>query len=472
MKYTPNPIIFSLGEDFYDKVTAAHFLKDLPRYLNKAEMQNLGLDLILNDEQAWSRHFVKFQALPQNIDSPLALRYHGHQFRTYNPDLGDGRGFLFAQLQDTTGRTLDLGTKGSGKTPYSRSGDGCLTLKGAFREALATELLESLGVNTSKTFCFFETGAQLIRHDEPSPTRSAVLTRLSHSHIRFGTFQRLAFLGQSKNIEKLVGYSVENYFPQLKDLAAAGSADQAILFLQEVTQRSAKLCAQWMISGFVHGVLNTDNMNITGESFDYGPFRFLASYDPAFTAAYFDHRGLYCYGRQPTAVHWNLFQLAESLRAAYPDLDPSPILAKFSIAFTENFEKFFFRRLNLKPKENATENQNLIAAFFNFLERPDVQFEQSFFDCWSLAPETRRKASPQGEAYLSSEFLEFQKHLEQYTLDAPEKAEHAYFAAGQACTLLIEEVESLWLSISENDDWKPFYNKIDQIRSFRGLYQL
>ena len=142
----------------------------------------------------WSVRTLSEEAQP----SPLALRYHGHQFQHYNPDLGDGRGFLFAQLYDLSdGRLLDLGTKGSGTTPYSRSGDGRLTLKGAVREALATAFLRALGVNTSKTLSIVETGEQLFRGDEPSPTRSAVLVRLSHFHVRFGTFQRLNFEGNT-----------------------------------------------------------------------------------------------------------------------------------------------------------------------------------------------------------------------------------------------------------------------------------
>lgn len=158
-------------------------------------------------------HFGRFAALPANFPQPLALRYHGHQFRSYNPDLGDGRGFLFAQLKESSdGRVLDLGTKGSGQTPYSRAGDGRLTLKGGVRELLATSLLEALGINTSKTFSLVETGEDLLRNDEPSPTRSAVLVRLSHSHIRIGTFQRQAFERDTERMQRLVDHVLENYF--------------------------------------------------------------------------------------------------------------------------------------------------------------------------------------------------------------------------------------------------------------------
>ena len=147
--------------------------------------------------------FALFQPLPDNQPQPLALRYHGHQFQVYNAEIGDGRGFLYAQLRedgDRAGRLLDLGTKGSGQTPYSRFGDGRLTLKGGVREVLATEMLEALGVPTSKSFALFETGEGLERGDEPSPTRSSVLTRLSFSNVRFGTFQRHAFFDRRQQV--------------------------------------------------------------------------------------------------------------------------------------------------------------------------------------------------------------------------------------------------------------------------------
>src|SRR5580765_5679559 len=207
--YQPDPKLLTLGPDFYDPVGAGRFPKCTPRFVNTRWAECIGLDL---DGDSWARHFCRFEPLADNLTEPLALRYHGHQFRVYNPDIGDGRGFTFAQLRDDGGRLLDLGTKGSGQTPYSRHADGRLTLKGGVREVLATEMLEALGVNTSKSFALFETGEDLVRGDEPSPTRSSVLTRLSHGHIRIGTFQRLAFYGELENIDALVRYCLQNLY--------------------------------------------------------------------------------------------------------------------------------------------------------------------------------------------------------------------------------------------------------------------
>ena len=240
------------------------------------------------------------------------------------------------------GRLLDFGTKGSGRTPWSRTADGRLTLKGGVREILATEMLEALGVDTSKSFSLIETGEDLMRGDEPSPTRSSVLVRLSHSHIRIGSFQRLLYLDQTENIAKLLDYTIRTYMPDIwRDEIAA----RAVAFLEEVGRRVARTGAGWMLAGFVHGVLNTDNINVTGESFDYGPWRFLPVLDPAFTAAYFDDTGLYAYGRQPDTLLWNMTRLAECLLpfAGQPELE----------AALRTFEAAFHREFNAGPAAPA-----------------------------------------------------------------------------------------------------------------------
>src|SRR6266542_2852706 len=246
-RYQPAPRTAALGDTFFDVVEPARFPRLTLRFRNQRWAERVGLGA-LGDEE-WADHCGRFRPLPENLPAPLALRYHGHQFGTYNPFLGDGRGFLFAQLRDgVDGRLLDLGTKGSGTTPWSRNGDGRLTLKGGVREVLATEMLEALGVDTSKSFSLFETGESLVRNDEPSPTRSSVLVRLSHGHVRFGSFQRLAHEGDVAALARLVDFTIENYFP--------GLAGPAQLFA-EVCRRTAGLCASWMAAGFVHGVLNT-----------------------------------------------------------------------------------------------------------------------------------------------------------------------------------------------------------------------
>src|SRR6201996_6341990 len=211
--YRPDPRFMALGPDFADPVRPADFPAHILRFCNQRAAATVGLETLTDAE--WLEVFGRFEALPHNQPQPLALRYHGHQFQTYNPDLGDGRGFLFAQLEDDKGRLLDLGTKGTGRTPWSRMGDGRLTLKGGVREVLATSMLEALGVDTSKSLSLIETGEELERHDEPSPTRASVLVRLSHSHLRIGTFQRLGHYKDTANLSRLLDYSLATYMPDV-----------------------------------------------------------------------------------------------------------------------------------------------------------------------------------------------------------------------------------------------------------------
>src|ERR1700761_5254355 len=219
--YRPDPRLLALGPEFADPVSPAAFPASTIRFRNDRWAARVGLETLTDDE--WLAAFARFEPLPGNQPQPLAMRYHGHQFQSYNPDLGDGRGFLFAQLREQgTGRLLDLATKGSGQTPWSRTADGRLTLKGGVREVLAAEMVEALGVPTSRAFSLIETGEQLQRHDEPSPTRSGVLTRLSHSHVRFGTFQRHAFHKRDDLLRILTDHVLETYYPEIAAEGPAG----------------------------------------------------------------------------------------------------------------------------------------------------------------------------------------------------------------------------------------------------------
>ncbi|MEM9964188.1 MAG: YdiU family protein [Asticcacaulis sp.] len=467
--YHPDPLLSRSGIDMFDVVEAADFPQTVLRYRNNGAAASTGLDNLTDAE--WLAHFGRFAPLPDNQPQPLALRYHGHQFRQYNPDLGDGRGFLFAQLRDDQGRLLDLGTKGSGQTPWSRGGDGRLTLKGGVREVLATALLEALGVNTSKSFSLIETGEALQRHDEPSPTRGAVLVRLSHSHIRFGTFERMAYLNQAEEMTRLIRFVADTYYPDLS--AHDGAALSAALF-DQVVSKTAELCAQWMCAGFVHGVLNTDNMNITGESFDYGPYRFLPHYQPDFTAAYFDRTGLYAYGRQPEAVFWNLNRLAQCFLLTCED---KPLIASLE-TFGERFETAmngaFLRRLNLNSRDNESDTA-LVAAGFKGLAHlsPDGGFEGFFFDWFggSLS-EARALNGPRKGFYQGEAFAPFRTLLKPYEAVDATRLTHAVFAQPEPVTLIYEEIEALWTPIAEADDWSQFEQKLAKIDNYRQALNL
>lgn len=439
--YRPETAILELGPDFYDSVRPADFPQAVLRFRNDRHAATVGLEG-LGDED-WIRHFARFAPLPENLPEPLALRYHGHQFRVYNPDIGDGRGFLFAQLRDGRERLLDLGTKGSGQTPYSRFGDGRLTLKGGVREILATEMLEALGVETSKTFSLIETGEALERNDEPSPTRAAVLVRLQHSHIRIGSFQRLATLGQDDNLRKLTAYSLRHYY-------ADESGDPATL-LGHVTAQTARLAASYIAAGFVHGVLNSDNIAITAESFDYGPWRFTPYWDGAFTAAYFDHAGLYAFARQPEAIHWDVVQLAIALRRIEAAEPLTERLEAFPHLFQTALRDATFARLGLVPGDLAAD-MALVSALEETLSSRKVSLDRFYFD-W------RGGVRPEGyEGFDDLAALVARHHA------VPAARDHPYWADPAPCSMHIEEVEAIWSAIDERDDWAPLHEKVAAIR--------
>lgn len=457
--YIAAPIFNDLGEKFGDAVEAANFPKTILRFRNQRQAKTVGLDSLSEDE--WLNHFGRFQPLPHNLTKPIAQAYHGHQFRQYNPDIGDGRGFLFAQLKDDQNRILDLGTKGSGTTPYSREGDGRLTLKGGVREILATEMLEALGVNTSKSFSLIETGEQLMRGDEPSPTRSSVLVRLSHGHIRIGTFQRLAYFSEKTSINKLVNYVLTHYY---NEVPTDDTVSNALKLLSLVAQKTAQLAAETMAAGFVHGVLNSDNINVTGESFDYGPWRFLPTMVPDFTAAYFDHTGLYSYGRQPEAIYWDLYQFGGCLADIVPEQDLKEILGTYPALFDKALSKNLLRRLGVRSK-GKEQDEDLLKAMNKFLIASELPYEQLFFDWYGgKASIERAGLSPLTHMYAHETFSPFLAMLGKYEPRNKDALDHPFFKKSEPCTLLIEEVEDIWSHIEKQDDWSVFEDKISSIR--------
>ncbi len=447
-----DPAILSIADAIAHPVKVADFPQTILRFRNDRHAATVGLEEL--DDAAWARHFGRFDPLPGNLPQPLALAYHGHQFRNYNPQIGDGRGFLFAQLRDDAGRLLDLGTKGSGQTPFSRDGDGRLTLKGAVREILATEMLEALGVHTSKTFSVIETGESLWRGDEPSPTRSAVLVRLSHSHIRFGTFQRIAFEDDAAKMHRVVRYALDTLYDAQK------GENNAALLLNLAVERMADLAASYMVAGFVHGVLNTDNMNITGESFDYGPWRFAPTWEPGFTAAYFDHSGLYAFARQPEAIHWNLGQLAVALRLIS---DAPPLIAaleRFGPLYQQALVRRFCWRLGVVPQGLDTDRA-LVGAAEALMMQGGVGIDDFFFAWMGDAAPTcpAELLGTEGEALWAA----FGAVKAGY---APARSRtHGYWQGDAPQSMLIGEVEDIWAAIAERDDWGPLFAKVAAVRA-------
>jgi uncharacterized protein YdiU (UPF0061 family) len=469
--FCPESIHQQLDQRFYQPVEAAQFPQHQLRYRNHAAAKSVGLDNL--DDASWVQHFGYFQPLDGSFPVPLALCYHGHQFGHYNPDLGDGRGFLFAQMWDQQGRLMDLGTKGSGTTPFSRSADGRLTLKGAVREILATEMLTALDVTTSQSFSVIETGEQLERNDEPSPTRSAVLVRLSHSHIRIGSFQRLAYMDDMDAIEMLARHVARHYFGGATQTglhkdndrldADAPLSELLPALLSHVAAAIADTAGRWLAAGFVHGVLNTDNFNITGESFDYGPWRFLPSFEPGLTAAYFDQTGRYAYGRQSDAALWAVCRLADCFVKLVPQKDLEDRLATFYPLLEARLAKQMQWRLGVVfDEDDPARDAALARDIFGAAKQSQCGFDQMFHDlyggkarvdgydddCWRPVLETLQAAKPRN----------------------PSALDHPHFQSAKAVSMTIDEVEAIWAPIAASDDWSLLSDKITAIHQMRYAY--
>jgi len=273
-------------------------------------------------------------AVPDGSE-PIAQAYAGHQFGGFSPQLGDGRALLLGEVMDRFGRRRDIAFKGSGRTPFARGGDGKAAVGPMLREVLVGEAMHALGVPTTRALAVVATGEAVVR-ERMLP--GAVLTRVAASHLRVGTFQFVAVRGAIDRLRELLDYAIARHDPELSD-----RPDRALAFLQAVASRQAELVARWMNVGFIHGVMNTDNMTVSGETIDYGPCAFLEGYDPATVFSSIDHGGRYAYGNQPAIARWNLARLAETLLPLIHD-DPDTAVAR-AVDVIDGFPAEFQRRL-------------------------------------------------------------------------------------------------------------------------------
>jgi serine/tyrosine/threonine adenylyltransferase len=464
------PAIESLGTDYYDDVVAADFPQHILRFRNDDLLVTLGLDPTHVSDEHFVEAFGRFAHPPHPL---LALAYHGYQFGEYNPRLGDGRGFLYGQVRGVDGELYDFGTKGSGRTPYSRGGDGMLTLKGGVREVLAAEALHRLGVKTSRCLSLVETGLDLWRGDEPSPTRSSVMVRFSRSHIRFGSFERLHYLKRPDLISKLLDHVIINYYSHLAPLP---TAERYARFYAELVQRVAELVAQWMAVGFCHAVLNTDNMSITGESFDYGPYAFLPTYDPEFTAAYFDYSGRYSYGNQPGICKLNLELLQQPMSAVIDPAEMTTALAKFEENYFPKYKQLMLQKLGLNGAVTPVRSELLVATL-QLLSDTQVGYHQFFFEIgqafklrWmhdlnSVLSETELMP----ELVANSGYQRWLELYHQVLIDLPAsellEVAQTLDRSNPQTILLRPQIEAVWEPIAQSNDWEPFNLLLDKIRS-------
>lgn len=458
------PALESLGSEYSDRVKPAHFSQHILRFRNNNLLPILGLDSQLVTDE----HFIDFGGRLTGKQSCLALRYHGYQFGQYNPYLGDGRGFLYGQVRGIDGNLYDFGTKGSGQTPYSQFRDGRLTLKSSIKEVLAGETLHSLGIKTSRCLSAIETEA-ITRNGET--LRGAVMVRLSNSHLRFGTFERLEYYDRPDLIQQLLDHVIKFYYCHLWQ-----KPDSYIRFYAELVQRIAKLVAGWMAVGFCHGVLNTDNMSITGESFDYGTCIFIDTYNPSFTAASFDRLGRYSYRNQPSICRWNLAMLQRPLSVVIPLSEMEKVLESFPELYTQYYHQQMLHKLGFE-RLPFLETEELIDLTLQFLFLTKVNYHHFFSSLrkkFSLQWQNNAEAILQDLEHLISReeisilkrWCWFYHHL---LIDrSPREIESIKLRLHKhnpVIVLLRVELENIWQAIYEDNNWQLFGNFLEKIQS-------
>jgi serine/tyrosine/threonine adenylyltransferase len=327
--------------------------------------------------------------------APVAQAYAGHQFGVYSPRLGDGRALLLGEVLDPRGRRRDLHLKGSGRTPFARGGDGKAVVGPMLREYVIGEAMHALGIPTSRALAVVATGEDVMRE---TVLPGAVLARVAASHIRVGTFQYAAMNGSPPLVRRLADYAIHRHHPD-----AGEAEDPYLAFYECVVDTQASLVAQWMLVGFIHGVMNTDNMAISGETIDYGPCAFMDAFEPATVFSSIDHGGRYAYGNQPQIAAWNLARLAETLLPLIDDDQDAAAAAATNRlhTFTERFHRYWSTgmraKLGLVEADEVTDA--LIADLLMLLREQGVDYTSSFR---ALSASLRGDASPVRSLFAGS----------------------------------------------------------------------
>ena len=354
---------------------------------NRRLAAELGLDAG-NEESGRAKRAEIFSGnvLPPGA-APLAQAYAGHQYGHFTT-LGDGRAILLGEQITPGGERRDVQLKGAGPTPFSRRGDGRATLGAMGREYVISEAMHALGIPTTRSLAVVATGEEVWRQDGARP--GAVLTRVAASHIRVGTFEWVAARRDEAALRALVAYTLQRHYPEL-----VAAENPALALLGGVIERQARLIAQWMSVGFVHGVMNTDNMALSGETIDYGPCAFMEAYDPATVFSSIDRHGRYAYGNQPEIAQWNIARFAEAmLTVLHPQEETAIALANEAIGeFGKSFERHWLagmrRKLGLFNEE--PEDLALLEALLKWMHGAKADFTNTWAELETLAPETDGK---------------------------------------------------------------------------------
>ena len=310
--------------------------------------------------------------------APLAMVYSGHQFGSYNPQLGDGRGLLLGEVQTAQQEKWDLYLKGSGTTPYSRFGDGRAVLRSCIREFLCSEAMHHLGIPTTRALCVTTSDTPVYRETEE---RGSTLLRLARTHIRFGHFEYFYYTRQHDLLKTLADYTIGQYFPQL-----VNDSDKYLLLFQEVISKTALMVAHWQAAGFAHGVMNTDNMSILGETFDYGPFGFQDDFDWNYICNHSDYYGRYAFSQQPDISYWNCGRLAQALLPLIADTESlQTIIDQYPQLYSGHYTELMTRKLGLTLVED--EDPELIKSLLQLLQDEHCDYTLFFRALCTFSPD-------------------------------------------------------------------------------------
>ncbi|WP_299596464.1 YdiU family protein [uncultured Microbulbifer sp.] len=336
-------------------------------HVNKEVMALLGLDVAEATHPDWPSYTTGSKLFAGSV--PLAMKYTGHQFGGYNPELGDGRALLLGEVENS-GKHWDLHLKGAGKTPYSRFGDGRAVLRSTIREYLAGEALSTLGIRSTRALSIVGSREPVARE---SMETGAALIRVARTHIRFGHFEYLFYTRQLDAQKQLVEFVCAQFLPEV---TGQPIQEQAEALLRFTVQRSAELAAGWQSVGFAHGVLNTDNMSIIGDTFDFGPYGFLDDYEPGFICNHSDHTGRYAFDAQPGVVLWNLNALAHAFSSLLDAEILKDCLGQFQPLLIEHYAGLMRAKLGLALKDDG--DQQLCADLLQILEQGQVDYSLFF----------------------------------------------------------------------------------------------
>lgn len=382
----------NLPNNFFERVQPAGAPNPRLTVWNEGLADRLGLDFSGMGEND-KAHLFAGNRLPDGAE-PFAQAYAGHQFGHFTI-LGDGRALILGEHVTPDGKRVDIQFKGSGRTPYSRRGDGRAALAPMLREYIISEAMHALNIPTTRSLAVVATGDEIMR-DGPVP--GAILTRVAASHIRVGTFEYAAAQGDLALINALLDYTIGRHAPQLKD---TDGGNKALAFLRHVTQTQVDLIVHWMRVGFIHGVMNTDNMAVSGETIDYGPCAFMDSYGPNTVFSSIDHGGRYAFANQPRIAQWNIARLAEALLPLiHSDIPKAVALAEkaiheFGALYERKWQEMMRMKLGLFGEQPGDED--LLSDFLDWMEQKGADYTNSFLDLGG-------EAKPSGGFYNSTEF--------------------------------------------------------------------